>query len=299
MRIRCPNCGTVYNFDEDRIRGRRVKMRCSRCGHIFPFDLSSASHVEEALDGEERNWEETERLLSYKAGEKGWGGYDDGERGGRTPAADEPGQDLGIDMRDLLGEEAVYAKERRKSVAEFEAERWGIKAKRNAIRILISVAAVFVIAFVSAKFVDFRIPGLSSSVNNWFHGSASDKDMLAMMGAEGEYLWNDKVGLIYVVRGVVKNEGSDARKAVKIRCALYDSSGTVLMEESTYCGLSVSHRELVNLSGGEIRRLLSSEPDILRGIIGPGRIGTFMAVFLDVPINAVEFSASIEGSEGM
>ena len=82
MRIRCPNCGTVYNFDEDRIRGRRVKMRCSRCGHIFPFDLSSASHVEEALDREERNWEETERLLSYKAGEKGRGGYDDGERGG-------------------------------------------------------------------------------------------------------------------------------------------------------------------------------------------------------------------------
>ncbi len=35
MIIRCPQCSTTYNVDDDRISGASLKLRCSRCGQIF------------------------------------------------------------------------------------------------------------------------------------------------------------------------------------------------------------------------------------------------------------------------
>jgi len=35
MDIRCPQCSTLYEFDETRIRGRSVNFKCSQCGTVF------------------------------------------------------------------------------------------------------------------------------------------------------------------------------------------------------------------------------------------------------------------------
>lgn len=35
MIISCPSCNTKFNIDENKIKGKSVKLKCSRCGHMF------------------------------------------------------------------------------------------------------------------------------------------------------------------------------------------------------------------------------------------------------------------------
>jgi len=42
MDIRCPNCNTLYEFDEARLKGGSVNLKCSQCSHIFRVEAPKA-----------------------------------------------------------------------------------------------------------------------------------------------------------------------------------------------------------------------------------------------------------------
>ena len=42
MDIRCPNCNTLYEFDEARLKGGSVNLKCSQCSHIFRVEAPQA-----------------------------------------------------------------------------------------------------------------------------------------------------------------------------------------------------------------------------------------------------------------
>jgi len=74
MIITCPSCSTKFTIDENKIKGKSVKLKCSRCGHLFTPAIEQPKpekEIENVLSPEKPPEEATGKAQDFKTGEEG------------------------------------------------------------------------------------------------------------------------------------------------------------------------------------------------------------------------------------
>lgn len=57
MIIVCPTCNTKFNIDDNKIKGKTVKLKCSKCGHMFTPSTEPPPPPEELLENTQKETE--------------------------------------------------------------------------------------------------------------------------------------------------------------------------------------------------------------------------------------------------
>lgn len=294
MIVQCQKCQTKFRLDETRIPAEGSWVRCSKCRDIFqvlPPGQEAALAVPPAEDP----------TLSLSSGQR------------RQPSPAEDSADFGLDV-DLSGKKGKG----KKAKAESQGRGKGFKVLfwlLASLLILVILAAGGLVALdrlgLSPQLVDrFRnTPVLSLLLG---HGGAGGEQP-AKPAPEAEYKGllltqlrnyfrvNQGAGRLFVIQGLVDNQGKEERAAVMVRGRLTDNQGKVVRQEVIYAGQIFSPDDLHNLPLADIQgRLAKPEgPDGQKATVKAGATLPFMIVFANLPGNLAEFTVEVVGSEGV
>jgi len=127
-----------------------------------------------------------------------------------------------------------------------------------------------------------------------------DKDIVfSTSQTQGYYIDNTKIGKIFVIDGNAINNSSEAKSFIRVKGALFDSTGNSIAEREAYCGNILSKDELAELEADKIDLRIdypAGESSINLNV-SPGKSIPFMIVFFDLPEDLKEFSVESTGAK--
>lgn len=280
MIVQCQNCQTKFRLDETKMAPAGAWVRCGKCQDVFQV-LPPAP----------------------PAG---------------TPPPDQTLElDRGVTRRERVAEEA----------ADFGLDldapdpKAKVKGRGRGFKIIFwLVATVMLLAVLAAgglvtldrlglspKLVDrFRaLPGLSLLLSQTGAGKAAkppaeaEYQGLLLNQVRGYFRVNQAAGRLFVIQGLVENQGQQERTAVMVRGRLTDTQGQVARQEVAYAGQVFNPDELQQMPLAELQARLGKPegPDGSKATVKPGATQPFMIVFANLPANLAEFTAEVVGSE--
>ena len=115
----------------------------------------------------------------------------------------------------------------------------------------------------------------------------------------GYFRMNQKSGRLFIIQGMVQNDGDQPRVAVAVRGRLNDAQGKVAAQAMVHAGPAFTTEELHELAYEEIKARLDQPPtqDGKPMVLTTGGSLPFMIVFANLPANLSEFTAEVIGSE--
>jgi predicted Zn finger-like uncharacterized protein len=286
MIVQCQNCQTKFRLDETKIPPAGSWVRCGKCQDVFQVLPPGSPAQDSAPD----------HGLELDRGTP------------RQARAAEEAADFGLDVdAPSPGRKAKAKGKSQGRGGVFKVIFWLLAI----ILLLAIVAAGGLVTLdrlgLSPKLVDrFRaVPGLSLLL------SRPGGDQAAKPGAEAEYQGlllnqvrgyfrvNQAAGRLFVIQGLVENQGQQERAAVLVRGRLTDTQGQVARQEVVYAGQAFNPDELQQMPLAEMQGRLAKPdgPDGSKFAVKPGATLPFMIVFTNLPTNLAEFTAEVVGSE--
>lgn len=278
MIVQCQNCQTKFRLDESKLDPAGSWVRCGKCQDVFQVLPPGAPQAapDQAL--------ELDRSAPRQA------------------RAAEEAADFGLDL------DAPTPKAKAKGRGKgFKIVFWLL-----AIPLILAVLAAGGLVTLdrlglSPKLVDrFRgLPGLSLLLSQAGAGKAAkpaaeaEYQGLLLNQVRGYFRVNQAAGRLFVIQGLVENQGQQERTAVMVRGRLTDTQGQVARQEVVYAGQVFNPDELQQMPLAELQARLGKPegPDGSRVTVKPGATQPFMIVFANLPANLAEFTAEVVGSE--
>ena len=108
----------------------------------------------------------------------------------------------------------------------------------------------------------------------------------------GKYIQNDGAGMLFVIKGKIRNDYTSNRSAIAVRGVLYDTAGSPVNQQKVYCGNSIDDKILSKAKFTEIQARGSNEfGDSLSNLdVAPGAFLPFTIVFNNLPENLSEYN---------
>jgi hypothetical protein len=120
---------------------------------------------------------------------------------------------------------------------------------------------------------------------------------ITFTGISGYFLKNDQAGILYVVQGLARNGYKDKRGRIRIKAAIYDSTGKQMTEQTIYAGNVFTREELQRIALSDVStKLAAPAEDRGSAMVRPGATVPFMAVFGNLPRSMGEFKLEAAGS---
>ncbi|MFH1034760.1 MAG: DUF3426 domain-containing protein [Pseudomonadota bacterium] len=284
MIVQCQKCQTKFRMDEAKIPEAGSWVRCGKCQDVFQVLPPGAAPVEPPRD----------QGLELDRGTP------------RQSRAAEEAADFGLDL------DAPSPRKRGKAKSKGRGRGFKVIFWMLAILLLLAiVAAGGLVALdrlgLSPRLVDrFRsVPVLSLLLSPGGAGKAAkpaaeaEYQGLLLSQVRGYFRVNQAAGRLFIIQGLVENQGQQERAAVMVRGRLTDTQGQVARQEVIYAGQAFNPDELQQMPLAELQARLS-KPDAPGGgkhAVKPGATLPFMIVFANLPTNLAEFTAEVVGSE--
>lgn len=131
------------------------------------------------------------------------------------------------------------------------------------------------------------VPGMESL---WL-GGAGTAPRYDVANLIGYYETNAEAGRLFVIRGVVTNQGREKRSGIRIHAGLLAASGRTVAEMTVYAGNVLSGNELRSSSRQSIEKEMANRwgDRLVNMDVAPGKSVPFMVVFFDPPEGIEEY----------
>lgn len=119
-----------------------------------------------------------------------------------------------------------------------------------------------------------------------------------LANSEGFFVINPDAGRLFVIRGLAVNEFPEARSAISVKGALYDTTGKIIAQKTIFCGNPLEEDALKTLPFRKIEEAMKNQfgADFSNLTTAPGKTIPFTIVFRNVPDKLAEFSVEAGNS---
>jgi predicted Zn finger-like uncharacterized protein len=315
MIVTCDRCSTKYNLEESLVKEGGSKVRCSRCRHVFvayPPVKPSTLEFDEGMVLAEEEFEETVTLDTPSFGEAKEREDGDREKGDvfsefmdetleeRKPQMSEAAQDSARTPEPEwqfqgagLGEPAAGGDERR------------MAGRSVGRRVLVALlVALLVIAGGVGALLIWAPQYLPSSLSK-FISQAPEKPLdpgvrqLSFKGVTGAFVDTSNGRQLFVIRGLVSNDYSVARRFILVRGTILNDKGEMVRKQEAYAGNTFTDEELRSVSPADSSMAMKNRPGKNNANVNIPPNGTvpFMILFENLPENLSEFTVEAVSSE--
>jgi len=333
MIIQCENCESKFNLDESLLKEEGSKVRCSQCKHVFNAYPPEQAPIEEPelTDILDEDLEETVALGSPpsldekepepEAEEEGV----DFDRAFEEAMGEEDVEAISIDEIPDLEEEEIDMEEAIDLAASIEEdlikedkedvekkipgkpEEEGLplaappKKKPGISKVLIIVLVIIILLVGGGVgiflFAPDLIPDSLSFLKPVKTQEIQDRGVsrLTFKGVNGSFLQSDKLGQLFVIKGIVINQYPKRRSFILIKGALLDDKSKVVKQKMAYAGNTFPEEQLKDMTLEQIDKGMKNR-------LGKGKTNLnikpegsvpFMIIFEKLPDDLSEFT--VEG----
>lgn len=287
MIIECEACGSKFNMDESLLKKGGSKVRCSVCKNVFTaFPPEPESPEEPDLDhipdealGETVALDSPPDLDETAPGQPGVAGEDGFDQDFEEEAA---------------GEQPA---EERTSPGAMPSRR-----RPSGSKILLVILVIVLALLIGALTVLFFAPGLLPFMPT---GPAETEQVtdpgvrrLSFNNVNGSFIKSDKLGQLFVIRGVVVNNYPRPRSFILLKGAIFDVMGNEIRRKLAYAGNTFDEDRLRQMSLEEIDKGLKrqSGQEDMNVNIQPSSSVPFMIIFENLPNDLGEFEVEAVSS---
>ena len=328
MIIECERCNTKFNLDENLLKETGSKVRCSVCKYVFTaFPPAAEPEIEEAppqkleevgvmpteeIPKEEDQLSDFEKTLAEEIEEKV--GQEEGEieaisfedLAGLEEGPVEEGEEEKVDIDEAMDraakvEEEIITEKKMKREEEIEepAKPHPIIKKRRRSVLLITILLVILILAGAVAALNFFKPDFLPEFLPFFKKPLSKEqafDMgnkrLSFKDLKGSFVNSEKLGKLFVVKGLVTNNYPDKRSFIRLRSNILDPKGKVVKSKINYAGNPIIDKELKSLSIEEINNRLMNRfgKNKMNTNILPNSSIPFVIIFDKLPEDISEFT---------
>ena len=335
MIIECEICESKFNLDESLLKEEGSKVRCSQCKHVFkayppeqaPLEEPELSDVfdedlEETMaldsppvfDEKEPEPEVEEEDVDFdKAFEEAMGD-EDVEAVSIDDIPDEEEEEVEADMEEAIDlaasiEEDLIKADAEKKIAG-EPEREGMplaapsKKKSGISRILIIVLAIIILLVGGGVGIFFFAPDILPDSLSFLKPVKTQEiqdrgvSRLTFKGVNGSFIQSNKLGQLFVIKGVVTNQYPKNRSFILIKGALLDDKNKVVTQKMAYAGNTFPEKQIKDMTLEQINKGLKNR--LGKGKtnlnIKPEGMVPFMIIFENLPENLSEFTVEAVSS---
>jgi predicted Zn finger-like uncharacterized protein len=151
-------------------------------------------------------------------------------------------------------------------------------------------------AYGLLKSLDIKIPLLESLTGGPESGIIDPGNLrIALLDEliKSEFVDSNTAGRLFVVKGKVRNDYSEARNFIMVKGALYSKDGKTADNKTIYCGNTLSGTDLQALDKATMDRKLRKRSSFS---VPSGKVIPFLVVFSDLPQDLGEFSVEVVSS---
>jgi len=293
MVVECPECGTRFSLEENRISGATAQVRCSRCRAVFRINRAGQVVA-------------PPRKPAAPPPEESLPAPGLGEEISAPPTA------AGVEPSPVAEEVGVSEEAASEALAETTAATPAPPKKRRLWLWLVVLLLVAIILGELGWWAWHLQPPEPAAPDTQAGPSApaplvvtpspppvpaADLQDLPVDWARARYegLVNARGEQLLVIRGEVANEGKAVRGPIRVKAILTDAQHQPMKEEVVYTGTTLTDEELRTLDPKEIRDWLNQPGGRSQELeLKPGEKQAFTVVFSKVPANLAEIQAGFQ-----
>ncbi|MCF6265212.1 MAG: zinc-ribbon domain-containing protein [Desulfuromusa sp.] len=116
---------------------------------------------------------------------------------------------------------------------------------------------------------------------------------------KGEFIQNEQSGELFLIRGKVINNFTEARSAIQVKGVIFDPNGKPLLQKTVFCGNQIDDQKLRSLPFSELEKIMRNQfgNELSNMKIDSQQSIPFDIVFNDLPKNLTEFSVKVTSSQ--
>ena len=168
---------------------------------------------------------------------------------------------------------------------------------------LIVVAVVLLLCAGGGFYLFKQGPAAFNSIGlgfltSWFGGGSKEEGKVTVRNISAQFLNNNEMGEIFVIRGEAVNNYGKPRASIQVRATLFGAKGEVVMQKAAYCGNLLSGEQLAGLPAAKIEAAMNNQfGDSLSNLaVQPAKGIPFVIVLSKVPKEIGEFGVEVVGS---
>lgn len=137
-----------------------------------------------------------------------------------------------------------------------------------------------------------------ASLAKWTGLNGSQEGSIILRGTKSEFMRNDEVGEIFVIRGEAVNDYKKPRSSIQVKATVFGAKGEQVSTRSAYCGNLISNDQLAALPMARIESAMNNQfgDSLANLVVKPGNAIPFVIVVPGVPKEASEFVLEVAGS---
>ncbi len=315
MIIVCPECSTKFDVNADRIPDAGAKVRCARCKHVFTASKETAAEEIENNADDETLVEEPAAETEENSADESSFSYDKFQELDSEEAPTEEDND-DFSYTELAKELASEGKQgadnaangstaEANDVAEPEFPKQPAAKKGGPLSSIIRILLTLILIIMIAVGIFIYLNGtdqLNQTIQQIFGQQTTapvQTGQITIDNREGKFVLNKQAGELFLIRGEVINNFSEARAAIQVKGVIFDQNGKPLRQKTVFCGNAIGDKELLSLSFSELEKIMGNQfgNDLSNMKINSKQRIPFDIVFNDLPKNLTEFSVIVTSSQ--
>lgn len=319
MIIECESCESKYNLDEGLLKSGGSKVRCSVCKNVFiaypPEELfieepATDMILEEGLDetlslDSRTDYEEEEGRQPKEAGESDFDlafeeAMEEADVHKAVPSDEIP------DIEEEEGATTATADMRREEAEEGleDTEPPVPRIKTGRSWALPIILLILFLIFGGAAAVFYFAPDLISDSIPFLQPSKKQEAMdpgvarLSFKAVTGSFIQSQKVGQLFVIKGMVTNNYPKPRSFILIKGTILDDKGNVVKINMAYAGNTFEEKQIKETPIEELNKGLKMRMgrNRMNFNLQSGATIPFMIIIDKLPENVSEFTVEAVSS---
>lgn len=129
-------------------------------------------------------------------------------------------------------------------------------------------------------------------------GLDGEEGRITLRGIKSEFLHNNELGELFVIRGEAVNEYKKPRASIQVKATVFGPNGERISSRTVYCGNLIAQNQLATLSMSRLEAAMNNQfGDSLSNLgIQPGKTIPFVIAISGVPKEASEYGLEVVGS---
>jgi len=319
MIIECESCESKYNLDEGLLKSGGSKVRCSVCKNVFiaypPEELfieepATDMILEEGLDetlslDSRTDYEEEEGRQPKEAGESDFDlafeeAMEEADVHKAVPSDEIP--DIEEEERATTATADMRREEAEEGLEDTEPPVPRIKTGRS--RALPIILLILFLIFGGAAAVFYFAPDLISDSIPFLQPSKKQEAMdpgvarLSFKAVTGSFIQSQKVGQLFVIKGMVTNNYPKPRSFILIKGTILDDKGNVVKINMAYAGNTFEEKQIKETPIEELNKGLKMRMgrNRMNFNLQSGATIPFMIIIDKLPENVSEFTVEAVSS---
>ncbi len=289
MIVTCEKCSAQFNLNENMIREEGSKVRCSKCRHVFTvFPPSKEPDVFFDENGPDEGLEETISLDSPPSPSD-------------MKKVEESDDLFDLGFEEVLQESDVPFDEIQKPSETGTRSRQKKEDRYGLLLIIPIIIVIILLGFLTVFYIAPRLlPDSNSEKTSPPQEETADAGNLRLEFGEleGKFLFTNKAGNLFIIKGEIINNYSDSRRHILVKATIEDINKMAVANKSAYAGNIFSDNQLKEMTMEEIDLKLKNKAGMgeVNMNVKPGETVPFMIIFLNLPDNLGDFEVETVSS---